>query len=516
MNQRSARNAPPNRAWKKTAVAAAVCLAITESLQAQDAEQRQTDVLTQVVVTATRRAESIQKIPFNITAIDGDQIAEQGLTGLTDLLSQTPGVFLADQGRGVAGEIVARGLSLGGTSEPGYANNDVGGVVSTYVGEIPVFVDLRLTDLERVETLLGPQGTLYGAGTLGGAVRYVPRKPRMDVSELALRGDTYTYSESDSLGTDAGFTVNVPLAEHLALRASVDYLDDPGFSDQNFLVREPGVSDPDPDFSNPAAVAANLRRVKDANKETMLSGRAALRWTPTEAIDANLNFYFQDQDVDAGTSNNLASFGTGRYESASRFLEFQNRRNRILSLEVTGDLGFAELTSATGYTKYDGQLLNDQTDLLMTLGLSYELFPDFAATSPWETTQNRLSQEIRLVSKGEGRLGWIAGAFFDRKNTFTHTAEFTPGLDLFALANLGWEGVPRPDNLELDNINNIHQEEKAAFERSDITVVPAAGVIGEAMVALTLAAAMREKFGGDSLGEMKRNFAGYREQLRGY
>jgi len=463
LNPKNARNTSPNRAWKNTAVAAAVSLAIHQSIRAQDAQRQQQDALDEITVTATRRTESIQKVPFNISAIDGSQIAEKGLTGLTDLLRETPGVFSRDQGRGSANEIVARGLSVGGTSEPGFANNDVGGVVSTYVGEIPVFVDLRLTDLERVEVLLGPQGTLYGAGTLGGAIRYIPRKPRFGASELSLRGDTYGYSESDGIGGDGGFTVNLPLAENLAFRANVDYLDDPGFVDDNFIVRNPGVSDPEPNLSDPAAVAANLRRVKDANKERTLSAHAALRWKPVDAIDATLNFYFQRQNVDAATNNHSASFGTGRYESADRFLQFQNRRNRITSLEVTADLGFAELTSATGYTKFDGKVNNDITDLLMNISLSYAAFPNFVDFSPWSSSQDRLSQELRLVSKTEGPLSWIAGVFFDRKNTVTDSPEFAPGFSQFALDELGWAGVLRPDALEFANITKVHQTEKAAF-----------------------------------------------------
>ena len=83
------------------------------------------------------------------------------------------------------------------------------------------------------------------------------------------------------MGSDVGFTVNAPLGDsNFAIRASIDLLDDPGYIDYPFVVREAGVSEPDPDFSNPAEVAANLRRVEDANGEDTLSGRVALRWTP--------------------------------------------------------------------------------------------------------------------------------------------------------------------------------------------------------------------------------------------
>src|SRR5262249_27350876 len=150
------------------------------------------------------------------------------------------------------------------------------------------------------------------------------------------------------------------------------------------------------------------------------------------------------QEVDGATNNHTAAFGTGRYESADRTLQYQNRRNRILSLEVTGDLGFAELTSATGYTKYDGTLNSDVTDLLMTISASYAQFPAFVDYSPYSVDQDRLSQELRLVSKNEGPLGWIVGGFFDRRTTFTHAPEIAPGFSQFALDNLGWGGVLRP------------------------------------------------------------------------
>jgi len=462
MNQQDVRNEPPNRAWKKTAMAAAITLAIAESSQAQDAQQQPTGTLAEVVVTATRRVESIQDVPFNIAAVDGAQVAEQGLTGISDLTRWTPGLYSANEGRGTASEIVARGLSIGGVDDPGFANNDAGGTVSTYVGEVPLYVDLRLTDIDRVEVLLGPQGTLYGAGTLGGAIRYIPRKPKFDAAEIDLRGDSYTYSESDGVGADAGFTVNVPFSEHIAFRASVDYLDDPGFVDFNFLVREPGVSDPEPDFSDAAAVARNLRRVKDANTERTLSGRAALRWQPNDTLDATLTYYLQDQDVKAGTQNHVASFGTGRYESADRFAEFNERRNQLASLEVVADLGFAELTSASGYNKYEGELQFDVTDLLNTLGYSYELFPSFVDWSPWSPRQNRFNQEVRLVSPDDGRFSWIAGGFYNKLKTRTNTPEFAPGFDQFAVDNLG--GVQlRPDGLELANFNKVDLTELAFF-----------------------------------------------------
>ena len=131
--------------------------------------------LEEIVVTATRRAESVQDIPVNISAIGGDQIEQQGFGDLSELASYVPGINVVDQGGRDGNRIVVRGLN----AEPivnAFGQENGGGTVATYVGEIPLFVDLRLNDLERVEVLLGPQGTLYGAGTMGGAIRYIPKE----------------------------------------------------------------------------------------------------------------------------------------------------------------------------------------------------------------------------------------------------------------------------------------------------------------------------------------------------
>ena len=158
--------------------------------------------------------------------------------------------------------------------------------------KFPLYVDLRLNDLQRVEVLLGPQGTLYGAGTMGGAIRYIPNKPNLTESEYEVRADAYTYSEGDGISTDLGVTFNVPISDNFAIRGSLDSLDDDGFIDYPYAVRQIGVSNPDPDFSNPAAREANFNPIEDANTEEILSGKLAARWQPTEAIDATLTYYF--------------------------------------------------------------------------------------------------------------------------------------------------------------------------------------------------------------------------------
>ncbi len=142
-------------------------------------------------------------------------------------------------------------------------------------------------------------------------------------------------------------------------------LDDPGFIDYNYLVRQAGVSNPQPDFNDPNDVNANLKQQEDANTEETWSGRLALRYTG-DVMDSTLSYYYQDQEIGARQINHQDAFGTGEYESAHRFLEPNDRKNELLALEMVADLGFAELTSATGYSEYTENGQRDQTDLLLT------------------------------------------------------------------------------------------------------------------------------------------------------
>jgi outer membrane receptor protein involved in Fe transport len=418
-------------------------------------------MLEEVLVTATRRSESLQDIPINITALNNTMIERNRLTDLTDIARVVPGMTVVDQGPRSSNILTVRGLNVSNVTATD-GSNDGGGTVATYVGEIPLYVDLKLNDMERVEVLMGPQGTLYGAGTMGGAVRYIPNRPEADALTVEARGDLYGLSHSDSAGYEGGGTINIPIIpDTLAFRASADYLDDPGFIDYNYLVRQAGVSNPQPDFSDPNDVNANLKDKKDANDEQTWSGRAALRYTD-DFLDGTLSYYYQDQDVGARQVNHQDSFNTGKYEAAHRFLEPNTRKNELYALELVADLGFAALTSATGYSEYTEHGHRDQTDLLLTFEYGYELFPSFSAYTSEQADTDTFTQELRLVSTSDGPLSWIVGAFYNDFDNDTLSEEFTPGFDQFAVDNLG--GVQlRPDSLEFYQTLKENQKETAAF-----------------------------------------------------
>ncbi|WP_300394011.1 TonB-dependent receptor [Henriciella sp.] len=436
--------------------------AMAQETDGEDEVARQ-DVVT---VTATRRAGTVQDVPINVAAVGAAQIEEQGLDELSDLIAFVPGINIVDRGARQGNPIIVRGLNADPIGS-GDGDNSGGGTVATYLGEVPLFIDLKLNDMERVEVLLGPQGTLYGAGTLAGAIRYIPVKPQFDETMLEARTDIYQYSEADSLSYDTGFTFNHSIGDRFAIRGSIDYLDDSGFVDQPYLLREIGVSNPDPDFSDPADVSANLRSAEDIDTEEAVSGRFAARWMPVDWIDGTLTYYFQDVDVGGRRISSQRAtypgagpeiFSAGAFENGKRVPEPNEISNELLALEVVADLGFAELTSATGFSKFEDDGQRDQNDLLVSLEYSYELFPAFGSFTHEVGETETFTQELRLVSTTDSRFNWIVGGFYSQQESVATSKEFTPGYPDYA----GFV-TPRPDALEYFSIGHNELTESALF-----------------------------------------------------
>lgn len=408
----------------------------------------------EIIITATRRDTTVQDAPINIAAVGGEAIEAQGFSDMADIAAYVPGVHLVDQGGRDGNRIVVRGLNADPLGSSEGIGNGTGGMVATYLGEIPIVVDLKLNDLERVEFLLGPQGTLYGAGTMAGAVRYIPKRPSFSETMVEVRGSGYQYGEASSFSSDVGLTFNLPLSDTFALRGSLDYLDDSGFIDYRYVVNEIGVSNPN------VFNGANTHRVEDANTEETLSGRFAARWSPTDWLDANLTWYYQDAKIGARqvSSSRVSTMpvAVGEYESALRVLEPNHRENNLVALEISADLGFATLTSATGVSRYEEVGQRDQTDLLIGLEYGYEGFPTFTAFTREESEEESFNQELRLVSTTEGPLSWIVGGFYNNFKSDASSKEFTPELPAY------W-GINRPDALEYYSVDRTELTEMAAY-----------------------------------------------------
>jgi len=457
----------PRSGFVYSAIAVAIAGALASpQVLAQEAQATEKQI-EKIEVTATRRSGSLQEVPINISALTSDVMAQQDIEDLDDVARWVPGLTVTDQGGRSDSPVIVRGLNTN-SSGPG----SDGGTVATYFGEIPLFLNMRLIDVDRVEVLIGPQGTLYGAGTLGGAIRYIPKAVDLDFTSGEVFGDAYSVSESDSLGGEGGFIFNAPLIDgEMGVRMSLNYFNNPGFLDYNYVVREGGVSLPDPDWNDDAAVSENLRRVEDANGEDTLTARIALRWVPNDWLDGTLSYFYQKQEVegrsitqfDALAADNPLSDVIGPYESAYRYEEPREKEDELLSLELKADLGFAELVSATGYSQFDAIGQRDQTDLLIRLDYSYEEFPAFSAYTEEVDERKILTQELRLVSQAEGPLSWIAGFYYNKTEYDGYSKEFTPGFDEYAIDVWEVGGNYRPDSLEYYSVSNTETTESAFY-----------------------------------------------------
>lgn len=392
---------------------------------AQESEEAESSAYTvgdAIVVTGTRRATTIQDTPINISAIGGEDLARQRIDDVRDLADFTPGLTISDTGPGTTGSIVLRGLSASDVSDGGANYDDALGV---YLGEVPLYYDFKLLDLDRVETLLGPQGTLYGLGTLAGAIRYIPARPVADAFEGEVHGRLYAKDHSEKLGYQGDFVLNLPIVtDHVAFRTATGYYYDPGFIDYTLLLQEPGVSLPQPggpDGVTPEDYAANLTRRNDLNFEKTFTSRNQLLLQTSEDLRVYFTYAYQRTKTEGGQSNSAGVLGTGKYESAARYIEPVDRRAHLVSMEINANVAdIFDVVSTTAYTNVRTEAENDNTDLLLDLDYDYELFPAFSSWNESVTTRKQVNQEIRLVSRHGGPFNWVIGGFYNENLSLIH------------------------------------------------------------------------------------------------
>lgn len=426
-----------------------------------------------IIVSGTRRMTDIMDTPINIAAIGGAELESERLDDVKDIGAFTPGITITDSGPRGAATIVMRGLSADGASPTG-SNYD--NAVGSYLGEVPLYLDFKLIDIERVEVLLGPQGTLYGLGTLAGAIRYIPKRPDAGGFSAEGHGRVYDVAHSSGVGYVADAAINVPIVRDvLAFRTSTGYYYDPGFIDYPFIVAEPGVSLPQPGgLENPLGSAqdqeANFDPQKDLNWEKTITTRNQLGLTvPT--FSAYLTYAFQQTKTGGDQANTFGVLGEGKYENAARYPEPATRKSHMISLELQAELGdVMQAVWTSAWTKTKNHTVGDVTDLLLDLDYDYELFPAFAGYTTNDQTRKQFNQEIRLVSTHGGPFSWVLGGFYNRMTFRSDSIERLPGFAEFAASEEGseiyggyYDGLVRPDGAEYVSFTDSKTEEMAAF-----------------------------------------------------
>lgn len=402
-------------------LAVAIGLAIqSTSIQAQEATSGA--VLEEVVVTANRRTESVLDVPYNITAISADQLEAAGVSDISGMIRMVPGLSSFDEGPRVSGN--RNNFNIRGLNANPLGNEDdnprIGqATVSTYVGETPVFFPLKLVDLDRVEVLRGPQGTLYGSGSVGGTVRFIPNKPAFEGFTLDVNAEASLTKKSDDVGYEGNFTVNVPLSETFALRATAGYEEIPGFIDAVGLVQQTGtpedpgaviLADPDDILGSLPAYGPEKEDVNDAE---ITFARVGLRFLPSDRLDVNVNYHYQQTKVGSRYEDN-PKYGTGEeYVSYKAFTDPHDASIQLGSVDVEFDLGFARLTSASAYSEINIDSVSESSGFLRTNIPQYYLgLPRIISPIIRGQNSQTFTQEIRLVSETEGKFEWVAGGFY--------------------------------------------------------------------------------------------------------
>lgn len=356
-------------------------------------------VLEEVLVTATRRSQSMVEVPYNIQAITGVHLNKIGANELSDFVRTVPGLSFVDRGPSFGMDLVLRGLRTSPVT------SGIQRTTSVYIDdvEIPSTFDPQLVDVARIEILRGPQGTLYGSGAIGGAIRYISRKPDFNETTGSLQAEV---GDTEEGGTNYGAKglINIPLIEDkLAFRGALAYYDNSGFIDNLRLGKE------------------------DIDGNQRLTGRFSLMATPTDRLSVELSHLFQDSDFDADT---VAYENVGKYANTEYFIGGTERDESVSNLSVTYDLGFAQLTSSTSNRSKDSQAARDITalvrDVIYASFLPPEMLPELTSFTTQDVDEEYWSQEFRLVSTGDSKLSWIGGLYWEDLDHKTESQEEVP------------------------------------------------------------------------------------------
>ncbi len=450
----------------------------------------------EIIVTGSRRRTTLQDAPINISAVGEETLSRQRIDDVRSLAAFTPGITVADTGPASTGNIILRGINSGDTSSIGDNENNSIGV---YLGEVPLYADFKFIDIERVEILQGPQGTLYGLGTLAGAVRYIPNRPNTDKFTVDLHARGYAESHSDDFGGQGDVTVNIPIVtDHVAFRTATGYYDNAGFIDYNSILQTPGVSDPQPvrstgngtgSLGSSAQQAVNFRREKDLNYERTFTTRNQLLLEYNPNIKLYLTYAHQQTKTGGRQVNAAGVLGTGQYEAPYRYEEPFKRSSDLYAGELNINMfNIAQLVSTTAFTRQRINNTDDNTDLLLDLNYGYEAFPTFSSYANNQRRYKQFNEEVRLVSTHGGPFSWVVGGFYNRLKYNAARQEYTPGFSAFRLAQFFIDNpisdpenpppINRPDDSEYISFVKQKTTEKAVYGEGTLHITKAWQVTG--------------------------------------
>ena len=407
--------------FNKTKIALAVALASSILPYTNQASADESATLEEIVVTATRREMNASDIPFNISAIPGDEIEAANITDVQELMRAMPGITVADGGGRFAENnnvITIRGLNVDPSATDRRFLSDP--TVSTYVGDTPVFANFVLKDIKRVEAMRGPQGTLYGSGSLGGTVRFVMNEPSTEEFEARIDTSIGTTSSSPGQNFSADIMLNIPLSDELAFRFSSGIIDNDGVIDYANVYATDADGIPLAEGGDIAYGKPVYTNNKQADTVDVDYSKAALKWTPNDDFEATLTYMNQKGDYGGRRQVTSGPDGWGEYygdyEIGAVINEPSSNESEFTSLEMTYDLGFATLSSSTSQYDRSYEGISDNTGFFAAKGwlywYGYGYMPRPAMAAERQNSEKAFVQELRLVSNGDQNVDWTIGAFY--------------------------------------------------------------------------------------------------------
>jgi outer membrane receptor protein involved in Fe transport len=383
--------------WRHGALMVAV-LAIVLPLTAQAADPRPyPDALEEVIVTAERRVERTLDVPVSISVISAADIARLHATNLRDLEAAAPGFTIYPGGSAGKGQIVVRGLptpSAGGSAVATLIDDASVGSSTSWAGGAGFALDLLPYDIERIEILRGPQGTLYGTNSMSGVLKYVTKDPSLTAHQAQIGGEVFGIKGGGSLGTGVRGMWSTPLIEdELAVRASLYDQESPGY------------------IKNP------WRGVNHENTLSQYGGRLAMLWQPASKLQVRLQGIYQRYRSGGNAAIFAQVLGTAQdpYYTPGNWVygdltyphlvpEPSSSELTFVSATLAWHTAFGDLVAVSSYSNKGMSWAEDWTGLLLDPSIPMRLRSTAGA--------KKASQELRFASPSGQRLEWLAGAYY--------------------------------------------------------------------------------------------------------
>jgi len=432
--------------------------------------------LEEIVVTAEKRESTVQSTAISLTAITGDQLRAQGIDGLGGVIAEVPGISMRTSGPGQT-ELEMRGLASSGGSSPtvGFYLDDtaLSPAASTPIGK--VVVDPDLFDLNRVEVLRGPQGTLYGSGSMGGTIKLVTNQPNLQKVE----GDVDTIvSGTQGGGVNPGVNAmfNVPLIDDvLALRAVVTEKYTSGWIDRDVIADFPLPVGPCPSWGTGCTrgnvlAAPVTQQNNNVNWENLTGGRVSLLFKPTDALAIDtFGFY---QKIRMGGYSDYDQPPGAQYEThyqpfniAEPFID----KFLLTGLNVNYDFDFARLTSASSYWRRSETQTQDASEAIESLFASIIGVQQFVPNAFTERDESKqFSEELRLASTGNSAFQWISGAYYSKLKSIYETHDASPALAVYSVGG----SAANPDGIVFQSYDPYFLTQFAVFGEASYRFAP--------------------------------------------